>query len=192
MPRSSETPTLDYVDQMLEDWGRERPDLDLSPLGIFGRISRVSRRLDSDFSKMFRAHGMTTWAFYVLAALARSGPPYEMTPTDLYRSLLVSSGVMTNRIARLERLGFVKRVPDPADGRGVRVALMREGREAVNVAIEHHNLNEHQMLAILSSEERRAMASSLRKLLLQAGDRPNVRRGAGAGPFLGSPPSKPR
>jgi DNA-binding MarR family transcriptional regulator len=175
MPRSTNSPELDYVDQMLEDWSRERPDLDLSPLGIFGRISRVSRRFDREISKKFRAEGMTTWAFYVLAALARSGPPYEMTPTDLYRSLLVSSGVMTNRIARLERLGFVKRVPDPADGRGVRVALTPKGRKAVNVAIEHHNQNEHEMLAPLAPEERRAMASSLRKLLLQAGDRANRR-----------------
>lgn len=175
MPHSTDSPELDYVDQMLEDWGRERPDLDLSPLGIFGRISRVSRRFDRDISKNLRADGMTTWGFYVLAALARSGPPYEMAPTDLYRSLLVSSGVMTNRIARLERLGLVRRVPDPADGRGIRVALTPKGREAVNGAIEHHNQNEHEMLAALSLEERRAMASSLRKLLLQAGDRPNRR-----------------
>ena len=175
MPRRPEPAERDYVDQMLEEWGRERPDLDLSPLGIFGRISRVSRHFDREISKKFRAEGMTTWAFYVLAALARSGAPYQMTPTDLYRSLLVSSGVMTNRIARLERMGLVKRVPDPADGRGVGVALTAKGKRAVNVAIEHHNQNEHEMLSPLTPGEREAMASSLRKLLREAGDQPHTR-----------------
>jgi DNA-binding MarR family transcriptional regulator len=172
MPDPAEAANWDYVDQMLEDWSRERPDLDLSPLGIFGRISRVSRRFDRDISKKFRSEGLTSWGFYVLAALARSGAPYQMTPTDLYRSLLVSSGVMTNRIARLERIGLVRRVPDPADGRGVLVALTSKGKSAVNIAIEHHNQNEHRMLVPLTQPEREAMASSLRKLLVEAGDRP--------------------
>jgi DNA-binding MarR family transcriptional regulator len=175
MPDHGETVEPDYVDQMFEDWGRERPDLDLSPLGIIGRISRVSRAFDREIAKRFRAEGMTIWAFYVLAALARSGPPYQMTPTDLYRSLLVSSGVMTNRIARLERMGLVKRVPDPTDGRGVGVALTAKGKKAVNLAIEHHNQHEHEMLSPLTPEEREAMASSLRKLLLAAEDRPRTR-----------------
>jgi DNA-binding MarR family transcriptional regulator len=165
----------DYVDQMLDDWRVERPDLDLSPLGVFGRISRMSRHFDREISKKFRAEGLSSWAFYVLAALVRAGPPYQLTPTALYRSLLVSSGVMTNRIARLERLGLVKRVPDPADGRGVLVALTPKGKRAVHRAVEHHNENEHAMLAPLSAEERKAMASSLRKLLVAAGDKPHPR-----------------
>lgn len=169
-------PLDDYIEQMLDDWSRERPDLDLSPLGIFGRVSRLSRRFDREISKTFRGMGLSSWAFYVLAALARSGPPYQLTPTDLYRSLLVSSGVMTNRVARLERAGLVKRVPDPNDGRGVLVALTPEGKAAVNAAIEKHNENEHRMLAPLSEEERRALASGLRTLLVAAGDRPHQRR----------------
>jgi DNA-binding MarR family transcriptional regulator len=160
---------------MLDDWARERPDLDLSPLGVFGRISRISRHLDREVSRKFRAEGLSSWAFYVLAALVRAGPPYQLTPTDLYRSLLVSSGVMTNRIARLERLGLVRRVPDPADGRGVLVALTPKGRRAVNRAIEHHNENEKAMLAPLTVEERQKVAASLRKLLIAAGDKPHSR-----------------
>ena len=166
----------DYIDQMLEEWSRERPDLDLSPLGIVGRVSRLSRRFDREISKTFRGMGLSSWAFYVLAALARSGSPYQLTPTDLYRSLLVSSGVMTNRIARLEKAGLVKRVPDPKDGRGVLVALTPAGKKAVNSAIEKHNANEQRMLAPLREEERRAIASGLRTLLIAAGDRPHQRR----------------
>jgi DNA-binding MarR family transcriptional regulator len=172
----------DYVDQMLDDWARERPDLDLSPLGIFGRISRVSRAFDREIARRFEAEGITRWAFYVLAALARSGPPYQLTPTDLYRSLLVSSGVMTNRIARLEAMGLVKRVPDPTDGRGVLVALTDKGKEAVNIAIEHHNQNEHEMLAPLTADERTAMANALRKLLVASGDLPRPRLRVGSPP----------
>jgi DNA-binding MarR family transcriptional regulator len=173
-PRPSPT-ERDYVDQMLEEWARERPDLDLAPLGIIGRVSRVSRAFDREIAKRLKSEGMTSWAFYVLAALARSGRPYQMTPTDLYRSLLVSSGVMTNRIARLERLGLVKRVPDPTDGRGILVALTEKGKRAVNIAIEHHNQNERRMLSPLSPAECEAVASALRKLLVAVGDRPRSR-----------------
>ncbi|MGH2456251.1 MAG: MarR family winged helix-turn-helix transcriptional regulator [Candidatus Limnocylindria bacterium] len=168
----------DYVDQMLDDWALERPDLDLSPLGVIGRISRVSRRFDREISKVFHAFGLSSWGFYVLAALNRAGPPYQLTPTELYRSLLVSSGLMTSRIVRLEQAGLVRRVPDPADGRSVLVALTDEGRELVNIAIEHHNRNEAAMLSPLTEEERRLVAASLRKLLIASGDVP---RGTGTG-----------
>ena len=168
----------DYVDQMLIDWKLERPDLDLSPLGIVGRISRVSRRFDREISRVLRANGLSSWAFYVLAALARSGSPYQLSPTDLYQSLLVSSGVMTNRIARLERAELVKRIPDPTDGRGVIVALTPKGRVVVNTALEHHNANERHLLEALSPREREALSTSLRKLLIAAGDRPHAARHA--------------
>jgi DNA-binding MarR family transcriptional regulator len=162
----------DYVDQILEDWAVQRPDLDLSPLGVIGRISRISRRFDRQISRTFREHGLSTWAFYVLAALNRAGPPYQLTPTQLYRSLLVSSGLMTSRIARLEQAGLVTRVPDPTDGRSVLVALTPKGRDLVNAVIEQHNRNEAAMLSPLSPAERNQLAASLRKLLIASGDVP--------------------
>lgn len=166
----------DYVDQMLDEWAIERPDLDLSPLGVIGRISRVSRHFDREIAKLLRSRGLSVGAFYVMAALARSGPPYQLTPTDLYRSLLVSSGVMTNRIGRLERAGLVKRIPDPSDGRGVLVALTARGRAVVRAALEEHNANEHRMLSSLTPTERARLAASLRRLLGAAGDVPKRRR----------------
>lgn len=163
-------PGRDYVDHMLDQWAAERPDLDLSPLGVIGRISRVSRRFERQISRTFAAHGLAAWGFYVLAALARSGPPYRMKPTELYRSLLVSSGLMTARISRLEEMGLVRRLPDPEDGRSVLVGLTARGRRVVSAAIEDHNRNEAEMLAPLTANEREVVAASLRKLLVASGD----------------------
>lgn len=161
---------------MLEDWRAERPDLDLSPLSVIGRISRISRHFDRETAKTFRAYGLSSWGFYVLAALSRSGPPYELTPTQLYRSLLVSSGLMTSRIARLEQAGLVKRVPDPGDGRGVLVKLTGSGRRLLGEVLEEHNRREAEMLSPLTSREREQVAAALRKLLVAAGDLPPARR----------------
>jgi DNA-binding MarR family transcriptional regulator len=160
----------DYVDHMLAQWAVERPDLDLSPLEVIGRISRISRRFDSQIARTFREFGLSTWGFYVLAALNRAGPPYRLKPTELYRSLLVSSGLMTTRITRLEEEGLVERVPDPADGRSVLVALTPAGKRVVGALLEEHNRREAAMLAPLTRRERQVVASSLRKLLLASGD----------------------
>ena len=160
----------DSVDYMLEQWAVVRPDLDLSPFAIIGRISRISRRFDRQMAPTFRAYGLSTWGFYVLAALNRAGPPYRMKPTDLYRSLLVSSGLMTTRIRRLEEGGLVQRVPDPDDGRSVLVALTQKGRVLVNEALDEHNRREEAMLAPLTTRERAVVITSLRKLLVAAGD----------------------
>jgi DNA-binding MarR family transcriptional regulator len=164
---------------MVAQWAVERPDLDLSPVEIIGRISRISRRFENQIARSFRAAGLSTWAFYVLAALNRAGPPYQMTPTELYRSLLVSSGLMATRIARLEDAGLVKRIPDPKDGRGVLVSLTPKGRALAGKLLEEHNQREAAMLAPLTRQERAVVASSLRKLLLAAGDRAPAEAPAG-------------
>ena len=141
--------------------------------------SRESHGVSTErYRECFEGVGLSSWAFYVLAALARSGAPYQLSPTDLYQSLLVSSGVMTNRIARLERAELVKRIPDPSDGRGVIVALTPKGRSVVNTALEHHNANEQRLLEALSLGERETLSTSLRKLLIAAGDRPHAARHA--------------
>lgn len=160
----------DYVDHMVAQWAAERPDLDLSPVEIIGRISRISRRFENQIARSFREAGLSTWAFYVLAALNRAGPPYRMKPTELYRSLLVSSGLMTTRISRLEAAGLVQRVADPEDGRSVLVSLTPSGRRLAGTLLEEHNRREAAMLAPLTQHERAVVSSSLRKLLLATGD----------------------
>lgn len=156
----------DHIDVMLEQWRRERPELDLSPVGVIGRISRISRQLELQIEHTLAGLGLNGWTFYVLAALRRSGPPYRLTPTQLWSSLLVSSGAMTHRIDRMEQAGLVTRVPDEDDGRVLYVTLTARGRTLVDVALEHHNENEHRMLASLSNVERELLAGLLRRLLI--------------------------
>lgn len=156
----------DHVDLILEQWARERPDLDASPMGVIGRTMRASRSLDRGLQEAFRPFGIAGWAFDVLATLRRSGPPFRLTPTALSETLMLSSGAMTNRLDHLERAGLIERLPDPADRRGVLVALTPEGRTLIDEAVAAHVANEHRLLGALSPEERQTLAALLRKLLL--------------------------
>lgn len=156
----------DYVDSILEQWAVERPDLDVSAMGVIARLSRLSRLLERRIDLVFASYGLSRSGFDVLAALRRAGTPHRLSPSDLYNSLLISSGAMTNRVDRLEELALVSRVPDPNDRRGVLVALTRKGKNLVDKVIEAHVENEEALLSHLSSPERERLATLLRKLLI--------------------------
>jgi DNA-binding MarR family transcriptional regulator len=160
----------DHVDHILEQWSHQRPDLDVSPMGIIGRMSRLSRFLEHSIAEVLARHGLNEPQFAVLAALRRAGPPHWLSPTDLYNSLLVSSGAMTNRLRRLEDAGLVKRIPDPHDGRGLLVALTPKGHRVVDEAVDAHTANEHRLLAALGPSDRDMLVDLLRRLLLQFED----------------------
>jgi DNA-binding MarR family transcriptional regulator len=156
----------DYLDTILAQWAAERPDLDASPMGVIGRISRLSRVLEFSIEQVFASYDLSRGGFDVLAALRRSGPPYRLSPTELYNSLLISSGAMTNRVDRLEERKLVVRVPDPNDRRGVLVALTGKGRKLVDNVTDAHLENEQRLLVHLSPTERKQLAHLLRKLLM--------------------------
>ena len=156
----------DGVDLILEQWSRERPDLDVSPMGVIGRISRLSRIFERGLVETFSSFGLGGGEFDVLATLRRAGEPYRLTPTELSKSLMVSSGGMTNRLDRLERAGFITRLPDPSDRRGTLVCLTDEGRRLVDEVVAAHVENEHHLLDSLAPSERKTLADLLRKLLL--------------------------
>lgn len=159
--------TEDYVDQILQQWQNERPDLDVSPMGVIGRLSRLTRHLEKSIDETFQRHGLGVGGFDVLAALRRSGKPYRLSPTELYNSLLISSGAMTNRIDRLEELSLVERAPDPNDRRGVSVALTPKGKKTIDTAVTDHIKKEHDLLSRLTPREQKQLADLLRKLLVQ-------------------------
>ena len=117
----------DGVDEILRQWHRERPDLDTSAMAILGRIARIERKVDPLLSSVFRKFGLERWSFDVLATLRRSGNPYELTPTQLFSSLMLTSGAITHRSDELVKAGLVERKPDPKDRRGVRVKLTDQG-----------------------------------------------------------------
>ena len=155
----------DEVDELTEEWARERPDLDLAPVAVFSRISRLARHLDLARREAFSAHGIESWEFDVLAALRRAGAPYELSPGRPLRATLVTSGTMTNRIDRLADRGFVERHPDPDDRRGVIVRLTREGKTAVDGAFTALISAERTFLAELPAAQQKELAGLLRRLL---------------------------
>jgi len=155
----------DHVSTVLAQWAAERPDLDVSPMGIIGRVSRLALIMDKELFRVFEQFDLYRWGFDMLATLRRSGAPYRLSPGALLRSMMVTSGTMTNRIDRLEEKGLVRRVPDPEDRRGILVELTEQGRELIDTALPAHVANEERILKALSKEEQRTLAALLSKLL---------------------------
>ena len=155
----------DEVDRLVEAWRRERGDLDLRPMEVLSRVSRLSHHLDRARRQAFTDHGIEAWEFDVLAALRRAGAPYELSPGRLIRETLVTSGTMTNRVDRLVARGLVERLPDPHDRRGVLVRLTDEGRRRVDGALESLLAREHGLLAGLGPGDQTRLAALLRSLV---------------------------
>jgi DNA-binding MarR family transcriptional regulator len=156
---------VDEVDRIVAAWQRERPDLDVGPLGVLSRVTRLARHLDRARSAAFDRHELETWEFDVLAALRRSGEPYQLSPGQLVGLTMVTSGTMTNRIDRLAGRGLVRRLPDPADGRGVMVRLEDGGRRLADAALADLLQTERELLAVLRPGEQDQLARLLRDLL---------------------------
>ncbi|GAA4396918.1 MarR family transcriptional regulator TamR [Fodinibacter luteus] len=155
----------DDVDRIVSAWRRERPDLDVTPLEVFSRVSRLARRLDLARGTAFAEYGLDGWEFDVLSALRRAGSPYELSPGQLVAETLVTSGTMTNRVDRLAARGYVERHPDPTDRRGVLVRLTPSGMAVVDAALSDLLAHEHDLLAELGVGERGELAGLLRRLL---------------------------
>ena len=154
----------DGVDVILEQWQRERPDLDTSPIGVIGRISRLSREIERRLEPVYAASGLEPGWYDVLATLRRAGPPYQMRPTDFAATLMLTTSGTTKRLDRLEAAGHITRLPDPRDRRGVLIALTASGRRLIDEASVKHMANEHRLLSGLSEAERGQLADLLRKL----------------------------
>ncbi|HWD81799.1 MAG TPA: MarR family transcriptional regulator [Kribbella sp.] len=155
----------DEVDRLIEAWRRERPDLDVAPMEVLSRVSRLARHLDRARSQAFDAHELESWEFDVLAALRRAGPPYRLSPGKLLKETLVTSGTMTNRVDRLTARGLVERLPDPNDRRGVLVQLTPAGRDKVDAAMAGLLTHERTLLGGLSDRDQRQIARALRELV---------------------------
>jgi DNA-binding MarR family transcriptional regulator len=155
----------DEVDQLVQEWHAQRPDLDVAPLQVLSRIWRLARHLDRSRAAAFAGHGLEPWEFDVLSSLRRQGPPYQLSPGNLLHATMVTSGTMTNRIDRLEASGLVRRGPDPQDKRGVLVSLTDQGLARVDLALAGLLSSERALLASLSTDQRTELAALLRTLL---------------------------
>jgi DNA-binding MarR family transcriptional regulator len=163
----------DEVDAILAAWHSEAPGLDVSPMGVLSRVTRLARHLDLARRDAFAAHDLEVGEFDVLAALRREGSPYELSPSELTRHTLSTSGTMTNRVDRLADKGLVTRAPNSDDRRGIRVRLTPKGRERVQAALADLLVIERALLDELPPDERAALAGALRRLLVafEAGNR---------------------
>lgn len=155
----------DAVDRLLAQWARERPDLDTAPIGVIGRISRAARLADGALRRNFARVDLDPPSFDVLATLRRAGEPYELSPGDLVRTSMVTSGAVSQRLDRLEDRGLVTRQRSRADARVVVVRLTDAGRRAVEEVLPSHLATEAELLAPLSEAEQEQLAGLLRRLL---------------------------
>ncbi|MDX1396131.1 MAG: MarR family transcriptional regulator [Gemmatimonadota bacterium] len=158
----------DYTDQAVEDWRRERPDLDVDALEIVDRVMRLAIFLKDDLEKALRDHPIGVPGYTVLAALRRSGDPWEMTPGELSSAVLLTTGAMTARLDRLESAGLVKRVrPATGDRRSIRIRLTKKGRRVIDEASAERMARAEWALSRLGARERAALTKGLRTLALE-------------------------
>ncbi|MFI6539948.1 MarR family winged helix-turn-helix transcriptional regulator [Nonomuraea sp. NPDC050547] len=156
---------MDVFDGILAAWQRERPDLDLSPIGVFGRLAGVTRRIEAAVEEVFARHGLRQGEFDVLAALRRSGPPYTLIPSELAAVLMMSRAGMTNRLDRLEAAGFVERALDVADRRSFRITLTEEGRRVIDETLTEHAATLTRLATTLSPEDTATLDRITRTML---------------------------
>jgi DNA-binding MarR family transcriptional regulator len=156
---------VDHIDSIDAAWRRERPDVGVAPLALFGRVFRTAALADAHLGAGLARLDLQPGWFDLLAALRRAGKPYELNPTQLMHATMLSSGGMTKRLDRLAAAGLVERRPDPSDRRGTLVRLTARGRKTIDAALPVHVANEARLLAGLSAQERRSLDSLLRKLL---------------------------
>ncbi len=147
------TAPLDHVGRIQQAWSRERPDLDVSPQAVIGRLHRLAGHLTEELRVVYRRYGLGEGEFDVLATLRRAGPPFERAPGELAAFTMVTTGAMTKRIDRLELGGLVTRRPSGTDGRGRVVALTDAGRELIDQAFTEHMRNERRLLDLLTPDD---------------------------------------
>jgi DNA-binding MarR family transcriptional regulator len=157
--------TDDLTDRVLRSWAAARPDVDFSALHITGRLSRIGPLLARRQEVVFDRFGLNRGDVGVLSALRSASPPHRLSPTRLGRGLMLSSAGITNRIDRLEARGYVRRLPDPEDRRGVIVELTPQGLDVVDASVQAVAASDRQLMERFDTEEQRVLEDLLRRLL---------------------------
>ncbi|MBO9522582.1 MAG: MarR family transcriptional regulator [Nocardioidaceae bacterium] len=155
------TENLDRVGRIKAEWARERPDLDIRPQGVIGRLHRLAGHLTEELTLVYRRYGLAEGEFDVLATLRRAGAPYERAAGELARFTMVTTGAVSKRIDRLERDGLVTRRVSASDGRGRVIALTAAGKDLIDRAFTEHIRNEQRLLAMLTDDQADELESLL-------------------------------
>ena len=156
---------MDHVDKILAQWRRERPDLDIAPMGLIGRLKRLTLCLTREMDKTWAEYGLNSASFDVLATLRRSGPPFALSPVDLMATTMVTSGTMTNRIDQLEKAGLVTHKKNPEDGRGFLISLTDKGFAVIDAAVTAHAQTQERLVSDLSEKDRKKLDALLKIFL---------------------------
>lgn len=163
---SRHIPGLDGIDERRAQWTAELPDLDTRGMATLGRMRLITATVRPAIERVFADHDLDSGEFDVLATLLRSGQPYRLRPTELYRSLMISSGGLTDRLSRLSKMGFVERIPSPGDGRSMMVALTVAGSHLAERAFRLDMELEKTLMSGLDAAEQEQLECLLRKVLL--------------------------
>ena len=155
---------MDHVASRIEQWRNELPDVDTQGMAILGRLRWITLSVRPEIERVFARHGLDTGEFDVVSTLLRAGRPYRLRPTELYKSLMISSGGLTNRLDRLAKGGWIKRVESDTDKRSLIVELTPQGRARTEAAFREDMQIERELLAHLPDRDRRALAALLEKL----------------------------
>jgi len=155
----------DWTDALLNRWGAVRPRQDMDPYQVTARISRIGLHIARHQEEAFGKFGLNRGEVGVLGALRIAGPKQQLSPTRLFKGLMLSSAGITSRLDRLERRGYVKRLRDPGDRRGVLVELTNAGREVLDQAVRANTGGEKELTASLTKQEQKVLAALLKKLL---------------------------
>jgi DNA-binding MarR family transcriptional regulator len=155
----------DHVDFVVAQWADAMPDVNASSMEVFGRMARLQKHLERMRAEALVSFGFKEGEFDVLATLRRSGHPYRLSPTQLYRCLLVTSGAMTNRLARLESAGLVERIADANDKRSSHVGLTLQGLAQIDSAVRVHTQTQELILEALTAEQREELAALMKTML---------------------------
>lgn len=165
---------MDHVASRIAQWRRELPDVDTTGMAILGRLRWITMQARPSIEAVFARHGIDAGEFDVLSTLLRSGPPYRLRPTELYRSLMISSGGLTARLDRLGKRGLVRRTAAGSDKRSLPVELTDEGRALAEAAFREDMAVERAILSALSQDEARDLAERLEALALKIADPPEA------------------
>lgn len=161
---ADDAPNQDHVDRLRAQWARELPDLDTTPMAVLGRAYRLANLVRPSIEATFAGFDLDRGEFDVLSSLRRAGAPFRLTPTELYRALMIASGSLTHRLGRLEKAGLIQRIPSDSDGRSLAVELTEPGRVLVETAFRADMASEMRFLAPLSEDELETLSALLRKL----------------------------
>lgn len=156
----------DHVDFILEQWAVAMPDVNVSSMAVFGRMIRILKQVEKRREEALKSYGFKKGDFDVLATLRRSGEPYQLTPTELFNSLMITSGAISQRLTRLLDAGLVERIADASDKRSMLVALTDRGKELIEQAVYTHTEIQNQILAVLEPAQREQLASIMKTVLM--------------------------